>query len=65
MGEGNFLKEAFLPPHPHPSRTLKRGDIFFTAISALDRNSSTVERTLYLQINFTFESFWRYLFSKR
>ena len=27
-GEGNFLKEAFLPPNPQPSRTLKPGAIF-------------------------------------
>ena len=24
----NFLKEAFLPPHPYLSRTFKRGEIF-------------------------------------
>ena len=25
VGEENFLKEAFLPPYPYLSRTLKRG----------------------------------------
>ena len=28
MGEENFLKEAFLPPYPHLSRTLKKGGFF-------------------------------------
>ena len=27
-GEGNFLKEAFLPPNPQPSRILKLGFYF-------------------------------------
>ena len=29
VGKGNLLKEAFLSPHPYPSRTLKLGDLFF------------------------------------
>ena len=28
VGEENFLKEAFLPPHPHLSRTFKLGRFF-------------------------------------
>ena len=27
--KGNFLKEAFLSPHPYPSRTLKLGFVFY------------------------------------
>ena len=45
MGEVNFLKEAFLPPHPHPSRTLKRGDIFlpqFLRSTAIHQRSSAL-----------------------
>ena len=38
-GEGNFLKEAFLPPNPQPSRTLKLGDYFFAIITALNRRT--------------------------
>ena len=35
-GEGNFLKEVFLPPHPHPSRTFKR-KCYFGLHSAFKR----------------------------
>jgi hypothetical protein len=28
VGKGNFLKEAFLSPHPYPSRTFNRIFIF-------------------------------------
>jgi hypothetical protein len=24
VGEGNFLKKVFLPPHPYPSKTSNR-----------------------------------------
>ena len=41
-GEGNFLKEAFLSPHPYPSRTLKLGGLFFAIISALDARTYNV-----------------------
>ena len=35
-GEGNFLKEAFLPPNPQLSRTLKLGSYFFAIILIVD-----------------------------
>ena len=42
VGKGNFLKEAFLSPHPYPSRTLKLGFYFFIIISALDGRTHNV-----------------------
>jgi hypothetical protein len=30
VGEGNFLKKAFLPPHPYPSKTSNRNRIKIT-----------------------------------
>ena len=42
VGKGNFLKEAFLPPHPQPSRTLKLGFYFFIIISAHDDNKNKI-----------------------
>ena len=42
------MKEAFLSPHPYPSRTLKLGDLFFVIISAFASNSiiTTVEHVI-------------------
>ena len=45
VGEGNFLKEVFLPPHPYPSRTLKLGFYFFAVIPALNRRTHNVRTT--------------------
>ena len=36
VGEENFLKEAFLPPHPYPSKTFKCGMYFFSLHNAFD-----------------------------
>ena len=41
-GKGNFLKEAFLSPHPYPSRTLKLGGLFFAVMSALNARTYNV-----------------------
>ena len=46
VGKGNFLKEAFLSPHPYLSRTLQLGAYFFTIISALNARTTYV-RTAY------------------
>ena len=53
MGEENFLKEAFLPPYPHLSRTLKRGDIFYIYIVR-----STVVHTIFALKTF---HVWKFL----
>ena len=50
VGEGNFLKKVFLPPHPYPSKTFKR-DYFFDLHSALDGSAH------YVRIKPTYESF--------
>ena len=42
VGEENFLKEVFLPPHPYPSKTFKRGVIFLVYIVR-----STNKRTMF------------------
>jgi hypothetical protein len=36
VGEENFLKKAFLPPHPQLSKTLKLGFYFFAVMPALN-----------------------------
>ena len=56
-GEENFLKEAFLPPNPQPSRTFKR-DYFFDLHSALDASNR------YVRTAPTYESFCLPFFKK-
>ena len=37
VGEENFLKKAFLPPHPQLSKTFKQGEEFFILHCAFDQ----------------------------
>ena len=46
MGEENFLKKVFLPPHPQLSKTLLLGKVFIF-ICALDGCKATVGRFLF------------------
>ena len=59
MGEGNFLKKVFLPPHPQPSKTFKQGLYLLVYIVR-----SRVERTMSFFI-IPFQSFLAKPFLKR
>jgi hypothetical protein len=49
VGEENFLKKAFLPPHPQLSKTFKK--IIFLVLHRMpDFYVSNIERTLLLYI---------------